>query len=77
MQFLHNIAVLPNDMYDPGETLLENDQPDVPSKWLDFQVFLDKDYKPEVPSHHPKITVKVPGVVVWHHSLCSGATSAG
>ena len=23
------------------------------SKWLDFQVFSDKDYKPEVPSHNP------------------------
>ena len=22
------------------------------SKWLDFQVFSDKDYKPEVPSHN-------------------------
>ena len=22
-------------------------------KWLDFQVFSDKDYKPEVPSHNP------------------------
>ena len=22
-------------------------------KWLDFQVFLDKDYKPEVPPHNP------------------------
>ena len=27
------------------------------SKWLDFQVFSDKDYKPEVPSHNLKITV--------------------
>ena len=29
------------------------------SKWLDFQVFSDKDYKPEVPSHNPcsQITV--------------------
>ena len=27
------------------------------SKWLDFQVFSDKDYKLEVPSHNLKITV--------------------
>ena len=27
---LHNIAILRNDMYDPGEAMLENDQPDVP-----------------------------------------------
>ena len=27
---LHNIAILQNDVYDPGEKLLENDQPDVP-----------------------------------------------
>ena len=27
---LHNIAILQNDMYDPGEAMLENDQPDVP-----------------------------------------------
>ena len=27
---LHNIAILWNDMYDPGEAMLENDQPDVP-----------------------------------------------
>ena len=26
------------------------------SKWLDFQVFSDKDYKPEVPSHNPQNT---------------------
>ena len=25
-----NILILRNDMYDPGKTLLENDQPDVP-----------------------------------------------
>ena len=25
--------------------------------WLDFQVFSDKDYKPEVPSYNLKITV--------------------
>ena len=27
------------------------------NKWLDFQVFSDKDYKPEVPSHNHWITV--------------------
>ena len=27
---LHNIAILRNYMYDPGEAMLENDQPDVP-----------------------------------------------
>ena len=51
------------------------------SKWLDFQVFSDKDYKPEVPSHNPcsltlwdvkepthfsqRVGHGVPGVVVW------------
>ena len=27
---LHNIAILRNDVYDPRENLLENDQPNVP-----------------------------------------------
>ena len=27
---LHNIAILRNDMYNPGEAMLENDQPEVP-----------------------------------------------
>ena len=67
-------------MYDPGETLLENDQPDVPSKWLDFQVFMDKDYKREVPSLHPKKKLlKFP--VLWsgitHCVLGAPLNSAG
>ena len=30
------------------------------SKWLDFQVFSDRDYKPEVPFHNPC------ALTLWH-----------
>ena len=29
------------------------------SKWLDFQLFSDKDYNPEVPSHNPCLQITV------------------
>ena len=47
------------------------------SKWLDFPVFLNKDYKPEIPNPHPSLVNNyswrvghgVLGVVVWSFSV--------
>ena len=57
------------------------------SKWLDFQVFSDKDYKPEVPSHNSfnskilwepsqlskRVGHEVPGVVAAQFSKVAGS----